>query len=670
MKTAAIVQARMGSTRFPGKVAKQLGDTTVLGFCLQRLKLSKCLDQIIVATTDALEDRKVIEIANSEGVSSFSGENKNVLKRYYQCAVDFKVDTIVRITSDCPFIDPILIDRAINFFTEKDLEYFDLQTPPQYPDGLDFEIFTFEALTNAHNNAVLKYDLEHVTPFIKRDKSLRSAQLSDNINYSSLRWTIDEPSDLKVLNQVLHKLDSIDMFSWQDILNVQLKFPEIFMLNSHIKNNEGSQMNTGEKLWNRAKEIIPGGNDFFSKRPELFLPKGWPTYYERAKGVTIWDLDGNQYMDMSIMGIGTNSLGYTNDLIDNAVIEAVAKSNMSTFNPPEQVYLAEKLIELHPWFDMAKFARTGGEINAVAIRVARAFSGKDKVVICGYHGWHDWYLSTNIRDKNSLNEHLLAGLKIAGVPSQLNGLTQAIKYNNFDDLKILEEDESIGVLIMEVMRSEAPKPGYLETIREICDRKQIVLIFDECTTGFRETFGGLHKKFAIYPDLATFGKALGNGYPITALLGKEKVMKFANESFISSTFWSDRIGFVAGLKTLEVMESKKSWETITRSGEIMQETWREVFSQYNLDFKVSGIPALSTFLIKGGFGNSIKTFITQEFLKLGILASNLFYPCTVHSNANLMDYKAHLRKILAKIDFENLQELGIKEADVGFERLN
>ena len=142
MKIAAIVQARMGSTRFPGKVAKQLGDTTVLGFCLQRLKLSKCLDQIIVATTDALEDRKVIEIANSEGVSSFLGENKNVLKRYYQCAVDFKVDTIVRITSDCPFIDPILIDRAINFFTEKDLEYFDLQNPPQYPDGLDFEIFT------------------------------------------------------------------------------------------------------------------------------------------------------------------------------------------------------------------------------------------------------------------------------------------------------------------------------------------------------------------------------------------------------------------------------------------------------------------------------------------------------------------------------------------------
>jgi glutamate-1-semialdehyde 2,1-aminomutase len=343
---------------------------------------------------------------------------------------------------------------------------------------------------------------------------------------------------------------------------------------------------------------------------------------------------------------------------------------MSTFNAPEQVYLAEKLIEMHPWFDMARFARTGGEINAVAIRIARSYAGKDKVVVCGYHGWHDWYLSTNLVNKENLNEHLLPGLKVSGVPSPLSGLTLPIRYNNFDDLRILEQDKDIGVLIMEVMRSENPKSGYLEKIREICDRKGIVLIFDECTSGFRETFGGLHIKFGVYPDLATFGKALGNGYPITALLGKKSIMEHANESFISSTFWSDRIGFVAGLKTLQVMESTKSWELITDIGSQMQTVWKEVFSKFPIDFKVTGIPALSAFVIQGEFGLAIKTHITREFLSLNTLASNIFYPCTVHSRKNISDYRTNLESILSKVDFDNLQALVSSQSTPGFARLN
>jgi glutamate-1-semialdehyde aminotransferase len=319
---------------------------------------------------------------------------------------------------------------------------------------------------------------------------------------------------------------------------------------------------------------------------------------------------------------------------------------------------------------MAKFARTGGEINAVAIRIARAYSGKDKVVVCGYHGWHDWYLSTNITDKTNLNNHLLPGLNVAGVPQKLSGLTVPIKYNDFDDLKILESDNNIGVLIMEVMRSESPQPGYLEKIRNICDQRKIVLIFDECTSGFRETFGGLHKKFGVYPDLATFGKAIGNGYPITALLGKKKIMEFANQSFISSTFWSDRLGFVAGLKTLEIMEATKSWEIITGIGSEMQNVWKEVFSKFHLDFKISGIPALSTFSITSEFGNSLKTFITREFLKENVLASNIFYPSTSHSHENIVSYRNKLLSIMETLDFDNLKDLEIEEARQGFGRLN
>ncbi len=670
MKIAAIVQARIGSTRFPSKVTKPLGNTSVLGMCIERLQQSKMINQIIVATSDSDKDKRIVEIAAQQGVSFFQGEQDDVLGRYYSCALAFKPDVIIRITADCPFIDPILIDEALSFFENNDLDYFCNQNPPQYPDGLDFDIFTFEILRKTHFSATSKFDREHVTPFMKNITNLKCEQILIEDDYSKMRWTVDEPADLEVLNQIMKMINFCKTFGWRDILEIFKKDAGMLIQNVHIPNNEGSTMNSGEKLWKRAQRIIPGGNDFFSKRPDLFLPSGWPTYYRNAKGCLIWDLDGTQYLDMSIMGIGTNSLGYANNLIDGAVIEAIHNSNMSTFNAPEQVYLAEKLIEIHPWFEMAKFARTGGEINAVAIRVARAYSGKDRVVVCGYHGWHDWYLSTNITDKNNLNNHLLPGLNVAGVPQKLSGLTVAIKYNDFDDLKILESDNSIGVLIMEVMRSESPQPGYLEKIRNICDRKNIVLIFDECTSGFRETFGGLHKKFGVYPDLATFGKAIGNGYPITALLGKKNIMEFANQSFISSTFWSDRLGFVAGLKTLEIMETTKSWEVITELGSKMQNVWKEVFSRFPLEFKISGIPALSTFSITSEFGNSLKTLITREFLRENVLASNIFYPSTSHSSENIINYGNKLLAIMATIDFDNLKDLEIEEARQGFGRLN
>ncbi len=670
MKIAAIIQARIGSTRFPSKVTKPLGNTSILGMCIERLQQSKMINQIIVATTDSDEDKRLEEIAVQQGVSFFQGEQDDVLGRYYSCALAFRPDVIIRITADCPFIDPTLIDDALRFFGSNDLDYFCNQNPPQYPDGLDFDIFTFEILRKTHFAATSKFDREHVTPFMKNIDNLKCEQILIEDDYSKMRWTVDEPVDLEVLNQIMKMVNFSKTFGWRDILKIFKNDTGMLSQNVHIPNNEGSTMSSGEKLWRRAQRIIPGGNDFFSKRPDLFLPSGWPTYYRNAKGCLIWDLDGTQYLDMSIMGIGTNSLGYANDLIDGAVIEAIRNSNMSTFNAPEQVYLAEKLIEIHPWFEMAKFARTGGEINAVAIRIARAYSGKDKVVVCGYHGWHDWYLSTNITDKNNLDNHLLPGLNIAGVPQKLNGLTVPIKYNDFDALKILESDNSIGVLIMEVMRSESPQPGYLEKIRDICDQRKIVLIFDECTSGFRETFGGLHKKFGVYPDLATFGKALGNGYPITALLGKKEIMEFANQSFISSTFWSDRLGFVAGLKTLEVMETTKSWEVITEIGSKMQNVWNEVFSKFPLEFKISGIPALSTFSISSEFGNSLKTLITREFLKENVLASNIFYPSISHSKEDIINYRKNLISIMESVDFDNLNKLEIVEARKGFGRLN
>jgi len=265
-------------------------------------------------------------------------------------------------------------------------------------------------------------------------------------------------------------------------------------------------MGTGQKLWRRAKQIIPGGNMLLSKRAEMFLPEQWPAYFSKAKGCKVWDLDGNEYTDVSIMGIGTNILGYGHEEVDAAVRATVDAGNMSTFNCPEEVYLAEKLIELHPWADMARFARSGGEANAIAIRIARAASGRDKVAVCGYHGWHDWYLSANLADDSGLDGHLLPGLEPNGVPRALQGTVFPFNYNNFAELEALVQRHDIGVIKMEVVRNKGPEDNFLQKVRKLATDRRIVLIFDECTSGFRQTFGGLHKMYGVEPDMAMFGK--------------------------------------------------------------------------------------------------------------------------------------------------------------------
>ena len=442
---------------------------------------------------------------------------------------------------------------------------------------------------------------------------------------------MDDKKDLDVISNVFHHFQPDIHFSWTKVLELYYNKPELFKANSNTIRNEGEHMGSGQKLWKRAKKIIPGGNMLLSKRPEMFLPNEWPTYYSKAKGCKVWDLDGNEYIDMSIMGIGTNILGYGHPEVDQAVSKTVQRGNMSTLNCPEEVYLAEKLIELHEWSDMARLARSGGEANAIAIRIARAASGRDKVAVCGYHGWHDWYLSANIGNKNVLDEHLLTGLETKGVPSNLQGLVFPFNYNKIEELEDIVNKHEIGVIKMEVERSSKPKDDFLNKVRKLATKKNIVLIFDECTTGFRETFGGLHKKYSVEPDMAMFGKAIGNGYAITAVIGRREIMEAAQSTFISSTFWTERIGPTAALKTLEIMEREKSWEIITKTGVEIRDRIKKLADNNNLKISSNGIAALTGFTIESKNSLEYKTLISQEMLSKGYLAGNTVYVCTEHT---------------------------------------
>jgi glutamate-1-semialdehyde aminotransferase len=435
-------------------------------------------------------------------------------------------------------------------------------------------------------------------------------------------------------------------------------------------------MGKGQELYKKAKTLIPGGTMLLSKRPEMFLPEQWPAYFSKAKGCIVWDLDDKSYIDMSIMGIGTNTLGYGHGEVDEAVLQVIKKGNMRTLNCPEEVLLAEKLIEINPWADMVRYARSGGEANAIAIRIARAASGRDKVAICGYHGWHDWYLSVNHNQDDLLAGHLLSGLNTAGVPKNLKNTVFPFHYNNFEELEQIIASEDIGVIKMEVVRNFGPENNFLEKVRDLATKKNIVLIFDECTSGFRETYGGIFKKYNVEPDLTIFGKTIGNGYALTAVVGKRSAMEAAQKTFISSTFWTERIGPSAALKTLEVMERIKSWEIITEKGKKMQIGWAKLAKENDIVIKISGIPALSTFAIGKEKTLEYKTFIAQEMLKKGFLASTLFYASIAHSDEYFDRYFNALNdvfKVIYKCEMGELNIYSLLEGPVchsGFQRLN
>ena len=451
--------------------------------------------------------------------------------------------------------------------------------------------------------------------------------------------------------------------------------PEIFLGNKNIKRNEGALMGEGQKLWKRAKKIIPGGNMLLSKRSELWLPDYWPSYYSHAKGCNIWTLENEKLIDM-IFAVGQGILGYAHPEIESCVVDIVKKGNMTSLNCPEEVKLAEKLVELHPWSEMVRFARSGGEANAIAVRIARAACGNSKIAVCGYHGWHDWYLAANLKNRDGLEDHLLPGLDAKGVPENLEGTIFPFEYNNYEKLEKLVNDHQIGIIKMEVSRNFGPQDNFLQKVRSLCDKKNIILIFDECTSGFRQTNGGLHKVFDVVPDMAMFGKAIGNGHSITAVIGKKSIMDSAQSTFISSTFWTERIGPAAALKTIEIMERIKSWEIISETGRLVKKTWKEIALSNDIEIEISGIDPLCSFSFNYENSLAFKTFLTQEMLKKGYLASNLMYVSISHTAEVLDKYFMELEQVFKKIrkiikeerDIEQFLEGPICHS--GFKRLN
>lgn len=431
------------------------------------------------------------------------------------------------------------------------------------------------------------------------------------------------------------------------------------------------------EMQERAKTLIPGMTQLLSKRPDMFSLGVWPGYFSKAKGVEVWDLDGNKYIDMSISGIGANVLGYADPDVDAAVQNAIANGTSCSLNCPEEVELAEVLCDLHLWAEMVRFARTGGEAMTVAVRIARAYTGKDKIAFCGYHGWHDWYLAANLGTKNALGEHLLSGLSPLGVPKGLTGTALPFRYNRLEELQniIVEHRDEIGAVVMEPIRDAAPEPGFVEGVRSLANEIGAVFIVDEISAGFRLNTGGAHLVVHnVIPDVAVFSKALGNGYPIAAIIGKADVMQAAQQTFISSTYWTDRIGPTAALAMIKKHKGMNVADHLIDLGGQIQKGWRKLADKHGLSLNVGGLKPMSHFSFEMEDAQALKAYFIQIMLEQGYLASNLFYASYAHTDDHVKSYLEAADRAFAEIarsveQGDISKKLKGKPSSVGFKRL-
>jgi glutamate-1-semialdehyde 2,1-aminomutase len=383
-----------------------------------------------------------------------------------------------------------------------------------------------------------------------------------------------------------------------------------------------------------AKTRIPGGVQLLSKRPEMMAPDVWPAYARESRGCETWDLDGRHYYDFTGNGIGACLLGFRDPDVTAAVLRRINLGSMSQLNYAEEVELADLLCEMHPWAEMARFARCGGEICAIAVRIARATTDRSVIAFCGYHGWQDWYLAANLGEDDALRGHLFPGLDPLGVPRELRGTAFPFTYGNRQEFQAILDQygDRLAAVIMEPCRYEDPEPGFLEFVRDGAHKHGALLIFDEITIGFRLHRGGSHLRFGVNPDIAVFAKALGNGHPIAAVIGTRAAMDGAHSSFISSTYWTEGVGPAAAVATLRKMMRLDVPAHVAHIGQLVKQQWRTLGDKHGLPVVTdNGYPCMAHFKFDGAWANELKTLYTQRMLARGFLSGTYIYPSMAHT---------------------------------------
>ena len=665
----AIVQARMGSTRLPGKVLADVCGKPMLEHIVSRLRRCYLINEVVVATSNAKADDRIAEIGTNRMFKVFRGDENDVLDRYYEAAKSTTADIVVRITGDCPLIDPQVVDRVITTFLSEDCDYASNTLVCTYPDGLDTEVFSFAALEIAWRDGRRVADREHVTPFIRTSRRFRLRNVESDLGRSTrqLRWTVDEPRDLEFIRAIYGRLGANEIFGWHEVLALLDADPVVGNLNAGLTRNEGyyrslahevalpprsRNLNTSQELAHRAARVIPGGSQTLSKGATQFVQGVAPAFLVRGQGSHVWDVDGNEYIDFP-MALGPIILGHCYPAVDEAVRQQMTQGASFSLPHPLEIEVAERLVDMVPCAEMARFGKNGSDATAGAVRLARAYTGRDLIACCGYHGWQDWYIGGTTFNR--------------GVPRAVRQLTMTFEYNNIDDLRRLldRNRKRVAAVILEPIGVVEPERGFLQQVRDLCSREGCLLIFDEVITGFRMARGGAQEYFGVFPDLACFGKAMANGYPLSAVVGPREIMKHFEQTFFSFTFGGETLSLAASLATMKEIAEKEvvahNWEQGGKIKDGLNVLARE-FGMENL-VRCTGLPPRT---VVNFFDESeresllVKSLFQQECLKRGVLFSGGQNICFSHSDEDI-EHTLRVYRSALEITREAIRRTKVKE---------
>jgi glutamate-1-semialdehyde 2,1-aminomutase len=409
---------------------------------------------------------------------------------------------------------------------------------------------------------------------------------------------------------------------------------------------------TGIELWQHARTLISGGTGLLSKRAEMFDAKAWPAYFSRSRGCESWDLAGRRYVDMA-GGVGAILLGYADPDVDAAVRRRIAAGTYSSLVNPQEVELAEILLQLHPWAGKVRYARGGGDALAVAVRTARAATGRSGIAFCGYHGWHDWYLAANLGETNALDGHLLPGLEPKGVPRELKGTAEPFKFNDLASLEVAlaKLGNNLAAVVMEPMRAQFPQDDFVRKVAARCRAAGGVFMVDEVSSGLRYGFPGALTRLGVEPDLVVYAKAMSNGYPFGAVMGRDAVMQAAEGSFISSSYWTDGVGTAAALAVLEKVRRLKVSELVWTRGERLQAGLRELALRHSAcQLTVAGLPATPTITFGLGADAPLaQALYVRKLVGRGFLASTYHYVMLAHDDDKIASFLAAADETLGEL---------------------
>lgn len=621
-KVVAIAQARMGSTRLPGKVMMPLGGQPVLQWVIDALKKVKEIDEVVLATSTLPQDDVISDYCLDSGIICFRGSEADVLDRFYNCALQRKAEVVVRVTCDCPFLDSNVIAEVVRLREIADVGYASNIDPPSYPDGLDIECFTFDALTAAWREASRCSDRDCVPQFIVRNRSrFGSVNLRCPLpRLEKERWVLDTAEDYKFCCELMSYLPR--SFHYLDILRVLDCFPDLRKINgAGIRNERFFEAVNTEKLpprtfensnalSKRTMERVPFGAQTFSKSYLQFPPGRSPLYASHADGARIFDVDGNDYVDL-VNAILPVVLGYRDPEVDEAIrrqLDSGISFSLATELEAEHAELMAKHI---PCAEMTKLGKSGTDVTTAAIRLARHYTKRNRVILTGYHGWADWSMCVTDRD--------------AGIPASTKQYSDRLQYGDFDRFNANLGDDVAAVIV-----EADDNPGFLRWLRMMCDKFGIVLIFDEVITGFRYSMGGAQRYWDVTPDLATFGKAMANGMPLAALCGRKSIMSTMSPPdniFYSGTMFGETLSIAASIATIKKLDREKVPIHLRRIGaEIYVEVDR-LIAKHDLD-RVIGLygqhPRMMIDFkeIKGATSNQLKSLFMQQMIQNGVLVIN------------------------------------------------